>query len=401
MRLLTPLFILFLISLPVQAKLYYPLSHFEDRSEPHLSSENPETKEARFISAWELMNGIRAPRTDSDFLAFISRLKSESVETVLDEAVLFSKGTFLTSFSRSVGSTFVDPQKGTQAPLGDFIFNWMKLFETNESIESLTLSGEAYFPFDGKALIPFTWQQKFFEKWDNSLFRNSDFYRLSKDDSKSRRLRSTYLNEETRLGLFTTQQYSKILFEAGTNRRAVIHLIEDWNCRPVSQLMDFTLPDLWVGRDVDRRPGGNSEVYISRCIGCHAGMDALRGAFARVDFANDTLYNSARIHPKMSSNSDIFPYGHQTESTDFKNFWIQGPSLGQDLSGPRDFMEILMRSPDFGSCMVKRIAQQLCPASPISNSDAQTLSAPYAGVTRLRTLAIEVTLKHCLKGSTP
>lgn len=360
-----------------------------------------------FLSAWVLFQGISFRENDPELNNFLKRIEQEPLEKVLSDAVLHGSGTFLTSFARSVGSTFIDPQKGNESPMGDFILNWMMLFETDESIQNNLQSSEAYFPFDGKTLLLYTWQQKFFEKWDPTFFKNSDFYKLSHDLKNVRRLPQTHLLEKNRVGIFATQQYSKILFEAGTNRRAIIHLIEDWNCRPVNSLMDFTLTDAWVGRDVDRNPGGKPEVYLQRCVGCHSGMDALRGAFAQTDFESDTLYNSARIHPKMSSNSDIFPFGHITDSTQFQNFWIHGPrnqptpDTSKIYNGPLDLIKLLTDSEDFSSCMVKRIANQLCPQVPLSEDKIQKLAIPFDGQTKLRSLAISVGLNHCLSSGAP
>src|SRR5262249_23644698 len=84
-------------------------------------------------------------------------------------------------------------------------------------------------------------------------------------------------------GILTAPDFAIKHYSAGTNRRPIKFLMQNFLCRSLEQLMDTSLPDTWVRRDVDRSPGGDSRTYKQQCIACHSGIDAITGAFAYYD----------------------------------------------------------------------------------------------------------------------
>ncbi len=85
-------------------------------------------------------------------------------------------------------------------------------------------------------------------------------------------------------GLLTTRQFASEAYSAGTNRRAIRFAFNSFLCEDITQWADATAPDGYVGRDVDRFPTGDHNVYLTTCKACHAQMDAMRPAFAHFTF---------------------------------------------------------------------------------------------------------------------
>src|SRR5262249_20265425 len=146
-------------------------------------------------------------------------------------------------------------------------------------------------------------------------------------------------------------------------------------CKKLDQLMDISLPDVYVRRDVDRSPGGDSRTYKQRCIGCHSGIDALAGAFSYYDGdsageiadirtyggtqvnKNDPNSPWAQVHEKMNQNYTNYPLGHATTDASWLNLWV-GPHYADigwrgatSGSGVKELGQMLARSEAFSNCM--------------------------------------------------
>jgi hypothetical protein len=176
-------------------------------------------------------------------------------------------------------------------------------------------------------------------------------------------------------GLLTTRAYGSAYFFAGTNRAPVAYALEHFLCKDMEELHDTTIPDYRNRRDVDRSPGGSSELYKNRCIGCHAGMDALAGAFAYYDYNNGKIaYTPATVVPKMNHNV-LFSAGFVTSNDGWKNLWNQGhnASLGwgslAEGEGVKSFGTMLANTEAFHSCMAKQAYEKVCMKKAVSKID--------------------------------
>lgn len=170
-------------------------------------------------------------------------------------------------------------------------------------------------------------------------------------------------------GAITTRAFGEAYFEAGTNRRMTRFLFINFLCHDFEELHDVTIPDFRVRQDVERNPGNDSRTYQNQCVGCHAGQDALGGAWAYFNYRNNQLeYNNSRVEPKMLVNSYFYPEGHQTTNDSWLNLWAQGQNakLGWDPntplqgSGARSLGRMLAKSQAFGECMASRSWELLC-----------------------------------------
>jgi len=176
-------------------------------------------------------------------------------------------------------------------------------------------------------------------------------------------------------GIFTLRGYGSIYYDMGTNRSAVRFTFMNYICRDMEDLSDVSLPDVYVRRDVDRKPGGDPSKYRTECVGCHNGMDPQANAFAYFDWAPGAANapGTGRIRiatapvPKMNQNADVFTGGAAVSDDSWVNLWYQGTnaSLGWDPNkksgkGPKSWGEALASTKMFPECMAKRVYKTVC-----------------------------------------
>lgn len=167
-------------------------------------------------------------------------------------------------------------------------------------------------------------------------------------------------------GVVTSRASAEAFFSAGTNRRVNRFLFMNFLCRDYENLHDITIADVYVRRDVDRRPGGDSRTFRNQCVGCHAGQDAISGAWSYYDWDGDKLvYTQGVVAPKINANN-VFSEGHVTTNDNWQNLWASGQNsnLGwtgaQTGAGGRSLVMNLVRTQAFSSCMAQQAYQWVC-----------------------------------------
>jgi len=157
-------------------------------------------------------------------------------------------------------------------------------------------------------------------------------------------------------GVLTTRASARAFFYAGTNRAMFRFTMMNYLCNDLESLKDVTRTPDRVRQDVSRSPGGDSTIYLNNCVGCHAGMDGMAGAFAYYNWGpaiynpNETpaqieqesisyqqtptlsyqlsgkQFDSMRVIPKYLHNFNSFPYGFVTKDDSWVNYWRTGPN---------------------------------------------------------------------------
>ncbi len=177
-------------------------------------------------------------------------------------------------------------------------------------------------------------------------------------------------------GLMSSRAYGSAYFFAGTNRAPVAYAIEHFLCKDMEEINDTTIEDNRNRRDVDRSPGGSSTLYKNRCVGCHAGMDAMAGAFAYYDYLNGKVtYTPGNVVTKMNHNA-LFSAGYVTGNDSWINYWRvgQNAALGwsRDVTegiGATSFGRMLADTEAFHSCMAKQAYEKVCMKKASANED--------------------------------
>ena len=191
-------------------------------------------------------------------------------------------------------------------------------------------------------------------------------------------------------GIYSSRAYVEAHAVAGTNRRMVHHAFRNFLCTDVTEWADTTLPSVYIGRDVDRAPGGVPATFNTTCKGCHSPLDAMRGNTAHIDYddggfvKHGTLLNRGNgdtefsanaetptIARKFSNNAEVAPSGYVTTDASWinnlSNFgskasffgWRNMPTDGRGV-GMKRFGQMMAESRAFSTCMVKRVYRSVC-----------------------------------------
>ncbi len=180
----------------------------------------------------------------------------------------------------------------------------------------------------------------------------------------------TRLPEAATAGVLTTQTAGEQFFTAGTNRAVVRFGFMAFLCSDMEDMHDTTRSDHRVRRDVSRTPGGESSVYLNKCQGCHAGMDALAGAAAYYDYepnnAGGLWYSGGNVEQKYSRDNQNFPQGYATQDDSWMNLWSEGPNADFGWDGPqqgnglKDMGKLLTNTRKFSECMAGQALEHMC-----------------------------------------
>jgi len=196
-------------------------------------------------------------------------------------------------------------------------------------------------------------------------------------------------------GIVTTRQAGKAFFSEGTNRAMFRFTSMNYLCRDLEDLKDVTrVPDR-IRQDVSRSPGGDSSIFLNSCVGCHAGMDPLAGAYAYYEWVEDAdgsnghvIYTPGDVQPKHHINATNFEYGYRTVDDSWLNYWRQGPNAGLGWAGTAEVTsgngagsmgQELANTEAFAQCQVEKVYKQVCLQEPISNhnADIATLTSRF------------------------
>lgn len=195
-------------------------------------------------------------------------------------------------------------------------------------------------------------------------------------------------------GVITTRAAARAFFIQGTNRAMFRFTMLNHLCEDLEQIKDNTRGPDRVHQDVARSPGGDSQIFLNSCVGCHAGMDGLLGGYAYYSLAfnedanGDLIENTAAleytpnvVQPKYLINASNFKQGFITTDDSWINYWRNGPN---SLLGWNDYPGVqkdakghsygngaksmgmeLAYSDAFAQCQVKKAFQAVC----LRNSD--------------------------------
>ncbi len=186
-------------------------------------------------------------------------------------------------------------------------------------------------------------------------------------------------------GVVTTRAAAEAFFSAGTNRAMWRFTAINFLCRDMEQLHDVTRPGDWIRQDVSRSPGGDSEIFLNNCYGCHSGMDAVSGAYAYFEWdatQGRMLHTPGVVQAKNLINGNVFPYGHITTDNGWVNYWREGPNslLGWRGASDRGFGAKSLgaevgASRAFSVCQVEKVFRHVCFHGPKNQDDRDAIEA--------------------------
>jgi len=193
-------------------------------------------------------------------------------------------------------------------------------------------------------------------------------------------------------GVLTTRAAGEAFFSAGTNRRMWRYTAMNYLCRDMEQLSDITRPADRVRQDVSRSPGGDSSVFLNTCVGCHAPMDAVAGAFAYFEWMPDpadptrgrVVHTPGQVQNKYLQNENTFPFGYLTTDNRWDNYWREGDFSVLDWRGPasggwgaKSLGVEVASSAAFSQCQVEKVWKRVCfrdPANPAERAEVSRIA---------------------------
>jgi hypothetical protein len=221
-------------------------------------------------------------------------------------------------------------------------------------------------------------------------------------------------------GLITSRAFMESHAIAGTNRRMVEFTFREFMCIPIERWAYAQSSDSWVGRDVDRAPGGSHTKFTQSCRACHSRMDPLRGAFAYYTFSagfikntllvphvtnfatnedmnmgaiiglragdpgSATLPSNSSINyvvKKMNHNDHVYNGGYVMTDNSFINAAVDNEALkyfgwrsSLNGKGAHELGIMLGESEGFSRCMTRRVFKTLCKRDP-ADSEATIIKS--------------------------
>ncbi|MCP4300166.1 MAG: hypothetical protein GY783_06260, partial [Gammaproteobacteria bacterium] len=142
------------------------------------------------------------------------------------------------------------------------------------------------------------------------------------------------LPEDATAGIMTSRAAAMAFFSDGTNRAMFRFTLMNHLCTDLEPLKDVSRISDRVRRDTSRSPGGDSRIFMNGCLGCHAGMDGMAGAFAYYEWnypANNIPggfldYTPGAVSLKHNINASNFEHGYVTDDNSWINYWRNGPN---------------------------------------------------------------------------
>jgi hypothetical protein len=199
------------------------------------------------------------------------------------------------------------------------------------------------------------------------------------------------LDSSESAGIVTSRAAAEAFFSAGTNRAMWRFTAINYLCVDMEQLSDNTRPVDRIRQDVSRSPGGDSDIFLNQCSGCHSGMDPLSGAYAYFDWDEDQermVHTRGQVQLKNLINGSNFPFGYVTTDNRWDNYWREGQnatfgwsdSLPGGGYGVRSLGEEVANSRGFARCQVQKVFQQVCfrePANEIERNEVESIATDF------------------------
>jgi hypothetical protein len=212
-------------------------------------------------------------------------------------------------------------------------------------------------------------------------------------------------------GVMTTRAAAEAFFSAGTNRAMWRFTAINYLCRDMEALNDIARPGDRIRQDVTRSPGGDSEIFLNTCYGCHSGMDAVSGAFAYFDWdevQGRLVHTPGVVQDKYLINGNVFSFGYVTNDNSWINYWREGQNSILDWRGASDrgfgaksLGAEVAASRAFSVCQVEKVFKHVCFRGPKDQDDRDAIEAiadnfELNGIYRMKTVFAQVA-EHCME----
>jgi len=324
--------------------------------------------------AWKLHNRLAGipPKQDvlNDMSAAISQGDPEAAARIAMENPSFYNITL-----KNWIKPWSNRDQTPRVPMNDYVATILGVIRDDTPFDKILYDDIIYIVDD--ATLPV------YSNTDNNHYRNAETQNLDFRDTLVVRKQSDITGTPAAgiAGVTTTRNAGENYFSAGTNRRVNRFIFMNYLCKDYEDLHDITIPDFRVARDVERNPGGDSRTYKNRCVGCHAGQDGLRGAYAYYNFTGGRLaYTPGQVQGKMNQNN-YFPQGFVTTNDGWINLWATGQNASVGWrgatsgSGAQSIGMMFAKSKAFSQCMARKVFKLVCMKDAVNPDDVTKITA--------------------------
>ncbi len=192
-------------------------------------------------------------------------------------------------------------------------------------------------------------------------------------------------------GVLTSRAAAEAFFSAGTNRAMWRFTAINFLCVDMEDLSDTSRANDRIRQDVSRSPGGDSQIFLNTCSGCHSGMDPMTGAFAYFEWDETQMrmvHTRGDVQLKYLINGNNFPFGYVTIDSRWDNYWREGQnaifgwsdSLPGGGYGAKTLGAEVANSRGFARCQVQKVFQQVCfrePADETERNQVESIATDF------------------------
>jgi hypothetical protein len=324
---------------------------------------------------------VGVPPTPDRLAEMIRLMNEESVEAAALYAL--EHPAFYATTLKNMVTPWTNEDMTVFAPLNDFTALVIGLIRDDVPYNQVLTIDRMYHGVDG--IVPNRYSPN-----NNLHYEQLEADRVDLSDdtqfvwTEQSRLPGSQLSPADAAGVITSRAAGEAFFSGGTNRAMTRFIFMNFMCRDMEAMLDTSRPSDRIRQDVTRSPGGDSSIFLNSCIGCHAGMDPLTGAFAYFEWvpgadpptdAGRVIHTPGQVQEKYLINANTFPFGYVTQDNRWDNYWREGPNsvLGWPSSapggyGPKTWGAEIANSEAFATCQVEQVFEQVC-FRPV-NSDA-------------------------------
>jgi len=284
--------------------------------------------------------------------------------------------TWITPWTNEAGTVF--------APLNDYTATVIGIIRDARPFTEVLTGNDVYIGRGGQnggGVVPAAYSQtnnNHYEQLESmgvDLSNTVDFVPFGQDA-----LPGSMLDSSESAGVMTTRAAAEAFFSAGTNRAMFRYTAMNFLCVDMEQLSDTSRPNDRIRQDVTRSPGGDSQIFLNTCSGCHSGLDPMSGAFAYFEWDENQqrmIHTRGDVQLKNLINGNNFPFGYVTVDNRWDNYWREGQNatFGWDDTlpsggyGAKSLGQEIANSRGFARCQVQKVFRQVCLREPANESE--------------------------------
>ncbi len=313
-------------------------------------------KMKRASAIYTSITSKKLSRASKDYQDIVNLAQSEDWKAIAQKAV--EDDLFIDSTALQFAYHLIRKENENDLVLDDALGLVVGVIRDNLDARSLLTGNELFVPSSRLGQITLSSNEAFVRLTERNL--------SLKKFLKKRTPQWNLAEVNQAAGILTTRGWAQRYYNMGTNRIAVVKLLEGFLCSDIPDWRAAGIPTFRIRRDIDRAPGGDPNEFQSKCVTCHSGMDAMAGAFSHLNYEGGRLRFLYDVASKYNQNETVFPQGYVTYDRSWINLFylpqhqkwgIKGNESGE---GVLELGKLISESSGFARCMSSRVVEHVC-----------------------------------------